>query len=63
MDRLKFNCVEMQHQGAAAILEELKGMTRSQELAFWQERTEQLKRRQQFLRQQTEKERQPGSEG
>jgi ubiquinone biosynthesis protein UbiJ len=56
MDRLKFNCVEMQHQGAAAILEELKGMTRNQELAYWHEQTEQLKRRQQFLQQQAARE-------
>jgi hypothetical protein len=34
-----FDCVDMKRQGAAAILEQTKGMTREQLIAFWAERS------------------------
>jgi hypothetical protein len=42
-----FDCVEMQHRGAAAIREKTRGMTPQEELAFWKERTKALRKRQQ----------------
>ena len=39
-----FDCVEMKHRGADKILEITRGMTRAEELAFWTEGTQQLKR-------------------
>ena len=42
-----FDCVEMKHQGAEKIREKIKDMTLEQELAFWQERTRELRNHQQ----------------
>jgi hypothetical protein len=41
-----FDCVEMKHQGAEKVREQIKGMTLEQELAFWQKRSRLLKQRQ-----------------
>jgi hypothetical protein len=41
-----FDCVEMKHRGAERVREQTKGMTLEQELAFWQERSRLLRRRQ-----------------
>ena len=45
-----FDCVEMQHRGGEKIQEETKGITLEQELAFWQRRSQELRRRQQSIR-------------
>jgi len=42
----KFDCVEMMHQGAEKVQEEIGGMTRKEESAFWRERSRKLGRRQ-----------------
>lgn len=48
--RKTFDCVEMQHRGGEKIKEETKGMTLEQKLAFWQRRSQELRRRQQSIR-------------
>ena len=49
-DRTKeFDCVEMQHRGAALIRRRLRGMTREEELAFWARGTAELLRRKETL--------------
>ena len=45
-----FDCVEMKHKGAEQILRQIRGMSREQELAFWNEGTRLLQQRQQQLR-------------
>jgi hypothetical protein len=47
----KFDCVALQHRGAAKIYEETKGMTIAEELAFWERRTQELQQLQQTRRQ------------
>ncbi len=42
--RKKFDCVEMMHKGAEKVRRETEGMSREQELAYWQRGTEELKR-------------------
>ncbi|MBN1322105.1 MAG: hypothetical protein JXA87_14835 [Thermoleophilia bacterium] len=41
-----FDCVEMKRRGARILLDKLAGMTRQEELAFWRERTDALRKRQ-----------------
>ena len=43
-------CVKLQHRGGARIYEITKDMTREEELAYWAERTEVLRRKQAALR-------------
>jgi len=50
MKAKKFDCVEMMHQGAKKVKEKTWGMTRKEELAFWQERSRNLARRQTMIR-------------
>jgi hypothetical protein len=38
-----FDCVEMQHQGGDAIYARLSKMTREEQIAYWQQRTEELR--------------------
>ena len=45
-----FDCVEMKQQGAEKVQQELAGMTREEEIAFWQHGTEQLKQQQRQVR-------------
>ena len=45
-----FDCVEMKHQGAAVIQKQLESKSREQQLRYWQEGTEVLKRLQKKLR-------------
>jgi hypothetical protein len=47
----KFGCVEMQHRGAEKIIEKTSKMTRDQELKFWQERSQYLKKCQESIKQ------------
>lgn len=39
-----FDCVEMMHQGQAAIARETEGMTREQILAYWKSAEDRLRR-------------------
>jgi len=39
-----FDCVEMMHEGALRIHKELKGKTRSEQLAYWRRRNEESRR-------------------
>ncbi|MGB2824837.1 MAG: hypothetical protein WBF17_27945 [Phycisphaerae bacterium] len=34
-----FDCVEMKRGGSRRVYDQIKGMTREEELAFWQKRT------------------------
>ncbi len=52
MKNKKFDCVAMKRRGAERIHEQTGQMTSQQRLLFWQERTKQLRRRQDELRQQ-----------
>jgi hypothetical protein len=38
----KFDCVEMKHKGAEVVQARLAGMTREEQLAYWEERTRAL---------------------
>ncbi len=46
-----FDCVAMKHRGAEAVARHLDGKTPEEQLAYWQERTEALRARQQARRQ------------
>jgi len=45
-----FDCVEMKRRGARILQEKLAGMTPKQQLAFWQERSKELRRHQEVAR-------------
>jgi hypothetical protein len=45
-----FDCVEMKRQGAAKIYEETRGMTVAEQVAYWKERTAELRKLQQAVR-------------
>lgn len=45
MTKKQFDCVEMQHEGGRRIYEALKGKTRDEQIAYWRERNENLRRR------------------
>ena len=47
MKRKTFDCVQMKRAAAEKLSETLAGMSREEELAFWEERTRQLRQRQQ----------------
>ena len=40
-----FDCVEMKHNGAQRILDELKGKSKEELVAYWHGKTEQMKAR------------------
>ena len=42
MKKKAVDCVEIQHQGADKVQEELAGMTREQQLEYWRKRTAEL---------------------
>ncbi len=44
-----FDCVELQHRAGEAIYEKTKDMTREEELAYWAERSAELRREQEEL--------------
>jgi hypothetical protein len=46
----EFNCVEMKRKGAEKLHKKLAGFTLQEELKFWQERTGELKKKQENLR-------------
>jgi len=45
-----FDCVEMKRRGAEEVQKQIVGMTPQQELDFWKQQTEELRRLQQHLR-------------
>ena len=45
MTKKNFDCVEMKREGARRLRERLAGLTRQQQLDFWRERTDALRRR------------------
>jgi len=45
-----FDCVEMMHEGALRIHEELKGKTREEQLAYWRRQNEEARRKHPRLR-------------
>lgn len=45
-----FDCVEMMHEGALRIYEETKDMTKEQELAYWQRKNEEARKKHPRLR-------------
>ncbi len=49
-EKKEFDCVEMMHQGAEKVLEEIKDMTLEQEVEYWKRRTEELRAHQKQLR-------------
>lgn len=51
-----FDCVEMKRKGAERVMERTKGMTREEELKYWQEGTARLLERQKELRRRVQKE-------
>ena len=48
-----FDCVQMKRLGAAKVLEQTATLTKEQELAFWRERSQHLRRHQEALKTQT----------
>lgn len=50
MTKKNFDCVEMKREGAKRLRERLAGMTRQQQLDFWRERTDALRRRAEAVR-------------
>ncbi len=45
-----FDCVEMKRRGAAAVQQQIAGMTPEEELEFWRKQTELLRQRQREIR-------------
>ena len=45
-----FDCVEMMHQGAALVRQELEGKSIEEQMAYWREGTQALLKRQDQLR-------------
>ncbi len=45
----EFDCVEMKRKGAEKLQKKLTGLTIEEELEFWKERTNELKKEQQAL--------------
>lgn len=46
-EKKPFDCVEMKHKGAEKVQARLAGMTREEELQYWEERGRVLRARQQ----------------
>ena len=46
----RFDCVEMMHEGASRIHDELKGKSREEQLAYWQRCNEESRRKHPRLR-------------
>lgn len=45
-----FDCVQMKYAGAEKVLQQTSTLTRTQEVRFWQEKSHQLRQRQESLR-------------
>ncbi len=46
----EFDCVEMMHQGALRIHEETKGMSMEEELAYWERKNQEIRRKYPMMR-------------
>ncbi len=55
MKNKAFDCVELQHRGAALVQEQLKGLTPEEQLEFWRKQTEALRQQQQIAREKAAK--------
>jgi len=44
MTKKRFDCVEMQHEGGRRIYEALKGKSRDEQIEYWRERNESMRR-------------------
>jgi len=51
MKAKKFDCVEMKRQGAEQVRQQIASMNAVQELEFWRHQTEEIRHRQQDIRQ------------
>ena len=47
-----FDCVQMKRLGAAKVMEQTATLTKEQELTFWRERSQHLRRHQEALKMQ-----------
>lgn len=45
-----FDCVEMMHRGQAEVKSRLAGLSRQEQLAYWQQRSEELRQKQERIR-------------
>ena len=50
MKTKKFDCVQMKNLGAAQVQAQTATLTKEQELAFWQERSQHLRQHQEALK-------------
>ena len=55
MKTRKFDCVEMKHRGAEKVQEQIAGMTREEEVRFWKERSQHLRRHQEDIKKEESK--------
>ncbi len=46
MKAKKYDCDEMMHRGAEEVRKKIRVMTKKEEIAFWRERSQKLRRRQ-----------------
>jgi len=46
-----FDCVEMKHRGAELVRKDIESASFEEELKYWQEGTEELRKRQELLKQ------------
>lgn len=50
MKTKKFDCVQMKHSGAEKVREQTASLTTEQELAYWRQRSQHLRLRQEALK-------------
>lgn len=50
MKTKEFDAVELQHEGGFRVMEELNGMTKEERLEYWRKCTEELRLRQEKMR-------------
>jgi hypothetical protein len=44
-EKKEFDCVEMQHEGQRAVYARIGHLSREEQLAYWERRTEELRKR------------------
>ena len=45
MKNKEYDCIQMKQEGAKRILEEIKGMSIEEEVAYWKEKTDLLRKK------------------
>ena len=55
METKRFDCVEMKHKGAAAVLRKLKGKSIKEELKYWRQREKEIIERHEKLKSMSKK--------